>query len=72
MHRRRLPFEVVPPDPSGCARYGRARIVGGWTEDGDGLPVGSSVPLGGETVLARVRRSGRVERIEGNQGIGGP
>ena len=50
---------------------GRATIVGGWTEDGDGLPVGSSVPLDGETVLARVRRSGRVERIEGYEGIGG-
>ena len=50
---------------------GRATIVGGWIEDGDGLPVGSSVPLDGETVLARVRRSGRVERIEGYEGIGG-
>ena len=50
---------------------GRATIVGGWTEDGDGLPVGSSVPLDGETVLARVRRSGRLERIEGYEGIGG-
>jgi signal transduction histidine kinase len=50
---------------------GRAAIVGGWTEDGDGVPVGSSVPVDGETVLARVRRSGRVERIEGYEGIGG-
>ena len=33
--------------------------------------VGSSVPVDGETVLARVRRSGRVERIEGYEGIGG-
>jgi PAS domain S-box-containing protein len=49
----------------------KATIVGGWTEDGDGLPVGSSAPLDGETVLARVRRSGRVERIEGYEGIGG-
>src|ERR671921_486101 len=49
----------------------RATIVGGWTEDGEGLPVGSSVPMAGETVLARVRRSGRVERIEGYEGIGG-
>ena len=45
--------------------------MGGWTEDGDGLPVGSSVPLDGETVLARVRRSGRLERLEGYEGIGG-
>jgi PAS domain S-box-containing protein len=49
----------------------RATIVGGWIEDGDGLPVGSSVALDGETVLARVRRSGRVERIEDYEGIGG-
>ena len=52
-------------------RNGHAAILGGWTEDGDGLPVGSSVPVDGETVLARVRRSGRVERIEGYEGIGG-
>jgi PAS domain S-box-containing protein len=49
----------------------RATIVGGWIEDGDGLPVGSSVALDGETVLARVRRSGRAERLEGYEGIGG-
>jgi PAS domain S-box-containing protein len=49
----------------------RATIVGGWTDDGDGLPVGASVRLDGDTVLARVRRSGQVERIEGYEGIGG-
>ena len=47
---------------------GRATIVGGWTEDGDGLPVGSSVPLDGETVLARVRRSGRAGAHRGLRG----
>lgn len=50
---------------------GRAAIVGGWTDDGDGVAVGSSLPVDGETVLARVRRSGRVERIEGYEDIGG-
>jgi len=51
---------------------GRATIVGGWTEDGDGLPVGSSVPVDGETVLARVGRSGQLERIEGYEGAENP
>jgi signal transduction histidine kinase len=48
-----------------------ATIVGGWTGDGDGFPVGSRVAVDGETVLARVRRSGKAERIEGYEGIGG-
>jgi signal transduction histidine kinase len=50
---------------------GRATIVGGWNRDGGGLPVGSTVPLDGDTVLARVRRSGGVERIEGYDRVEG-
>jgi signal transduction histidine kinase len=50
---------------------GRATIVGGWTSDGAGLPVGANVPLDGDFVIARVRRSGSVERIEGYEGIVG-
>jgi signal transduction histidine kinase len=50
---------------------GHATIVGGWTEDGSGLPVGARLPLDGDTVIARVRRSGEVERIEGYDGVAG-
>jgi PAS domain S-box-containing protein len=46
-------------------------IVGGWTDDGAGLPVGASVPLDGDTVLARLRRSGKVERMDGYEGVSG-
>jgi signal transduction histidine kinase len=47
---------------------GRATIVGGWTADGAGLPVGASLPLDGDNVIARVRQSGAVERIDGYEG----
>jgi signal transduction histidine kinase len=43
----------------------RATIVGGWTERGEtDFPVGSVLPLDGETVIVRVRRSGQPERID--------
>jgi PAS domain S-box-containing protein len=48
-----------------------ATIVGGWTEDGGGLPVGSRIPIEGDTVIARVRASGNVERIDGYEGVSG-
>jgi PAS domain S-box-containing protein len=50
---------------------GRAIIVGGWTSDGRGLQVGATVALDGDTVIARVRRTGRVERIDGYEGVSG-
>jgi PAS domain S-box-containing protein len=49
----------------------RATIVGGWTEDGGGLPVGSQIPLDGDTAVARVRRSGNPERVDGYEGMEG-
>jgi PAS domain S-box-containing protein len=54
-------------------RYEGARgtIVGGWTEDGGGLPVGSRIPLNGDTAIARVRHSGTPERIDGYEGVEG-
>jgi PAS domain S-box-containing protein len=43
----------------------RAVLVGSWTARADGrLPVGSGLELDGDTVIARVRRSGRAERID--------
>jgi signal transduction histidine kinase len=50
---------------------GRATIVGGWTRDGGGLPVGATLPLEGDTALARVRRSGGAERIAGYERLEG-
>jgi PAS domain S-box-containing protein len=44
----------------------RAVLVGSWTSRTEGrLSVGSGVALDGDTVIARVRRSGEPERIEG-------
>jgi signal transduction histidine kinase len=49
------------------ARYdedpGTATVVGGWSADGRlRLPVGSTIDLEGDTVIARVLRSGKPER----------
>jgi PAS domain S-box-containing protein len=43
----------------------RAVLVGRWTSRAQGgLPVGSALALDGDTVIARVRRSGEAERID--------
>ncbi len=43
----------------------RAVLVGSWTSRAEGrLPVGSRLALDGDTVIARVRRSGEAERID--------
>jgi signal transduction histidine kinase len=42
-----------------------ATVVGGWTEDGrPRLPVGTSLDLDGDTVVARVLRTGTAQRVE--------
>jgi signal transduction histidine kinase len=42
-----------------------AAIVGGWAEEGRRLiPVGSIVPLDGDTVIARVYRTGEPQRLD--------
>jgi signal transduction histidine kinase len=42
-----------------------ARVVGGWSEDGRlRIPVGTSLDLDGDTVLARVLRTGAAGRVE--------
>ena len=44
---------------------GTATVVGGWSEDGElRLPVASTIDLDGDTVIARVLRSGTPERAE--------
>jgi PAS domain S-box-containing protein len=44
---------------------GRATVVGSWREAGlTGLPLGSSLDLEGDSVVARVHRSGHPERID--------
>jgi signal transduction histidine kinase len=53
------------PDPR------TATVVGGWSSDGVlRLPVASTIDLEGDTVIARVHRSGRPERAE-YSGAGG-
>src|SRR4051812_22078313 len=43
-----------------------ARVVGGWSEDGRRLlfPVGAALELDGDTVVAKVLRSGSAQRVE--------
>ena len=44
---------------------GTARVVGGWSEDGMlAIPVGTSLDLDGDTVLAKVLRTGDAQRVE--------
>ena len=58
---------LVAPSAS-VLRYetdGRAMVVGSWRESGlTGMPLGSSVDLDGDSVVARVYRSGHPERID--------
>jgi len=50
----------------------RATIVGAWPEQSDDeWPVGSSLPLDGDTVIVRVRRSREPERVDGYERVGG-
>jgi signal transduction histidine kinase len=42
-----------------------ATVVGAWSEDGDpGLPVGTTIALDGDTVVAKVLRTGRPQRVD--------
>ena len=55
--------------PTGSiARYeddGTVAVVGSWARDGvDRFPVGSSVPVQGDTVIARVQRTGEPQRVD--------
>jgi signal transduction histidine kinase len=50
----------------------RATVVATFTEPGtDGVTLGAAVGLDGETVVARVHRSGHAERVDGYDGGGG-
>src|SRR5918992_911369 len=51
---------------------GSATVVGGWSEDGAlPLPVGTSFDLDGDTVVAKVLRTGAAERVESYDEAGG-
>ena len=49
-----------------------ATVVGTWTaSDAPSFPVGTRVPVEGETVTAKLYRSGRPERVDDYAGVGG-
>ncbi len=49
-----------------------ATVVGGWSEDGELLlPVGASLDLDGDTVVAKVLRTGAAQRVEGYDEVSG-
>jgi len=51
---------------------GRATLVGAWREPGSHInPVGSSFALDGDSVIARVLRTGRAQRIDDYERAGG-
>jgi PAS domain S-box-containing protein len=52
---------------------GRATVVGSWREAGlTGMPLGASLDLEGDSVVARVYRSGHTERIDNYDDAPGP
>jgi signal transduction histidine kinase len=49
-----------------------ATVVGGWSEDGKlPLPVGTSIDLDGDTVLAKVARTGAAQRVARYDAVSG-
>jgi len=66
---------VLGVDSTDMLRYegdGSATVVGTWTASGaPSFPVGTSVPLDGETVTAKLHRSGAPERVDDYAGVGG-
>src|SRR5215211_2688438 len=54
------------------AHDGSATIVGGWAAAGPpSFPVGTTIPVEGETVTAKLYRSGRPERVDDYAGVAG-
>ena len=48
------------------------RVVGSWSRDGTPhFPVGATYPVDGETVVAKVLRTGRPQRVDGYDAAGG-
>jgi signal transduction histidine kinase len=51
---------------------GQVRVVGSWSRDGTPhFPVGATYPVDGETVVAKMLRTGRPQRVEGYDAAGG-
>ena len=66
---------VLGVESTDMVRYesnGTATVVGTWAASGaPSFPVGTTIPVEGETVTAKLYRSGRPERVDDYTGIGG-
>jgi signal transduction histidine kinase len=66
---------VLGVDSTDVVRYendGTATVVGAWSASrAPSFPVGTSVPVDGESVTAKLYRSARPERVDDYPGIGG-
>jgi signal transduction histidine kinase len=66
---------VLGVDSTDMVRYendGTATVLGAWSASGaPSFPVGTSVPVEGDSVTAKLYRSGRPERVDDYPGIGG-
>ena len=66
---------VLGVESTDILRYqhdGSATIVGGWAASGaPSFPVGTSVPVEGQTVTAKLYRSGQPEQVDDYGGVGG-
>jgi signal transduction histidine kinase len=67
---------VLGVDSTDMVRYESdeiATVVGAWAASGaPSFPIGTSIPVEGETVTAKLYRSGRPQRVDDYTGIGGP
>ena len=66
---------VLGVESTDMIRYegdGTATVVGTWAASGaPSFPVGTTVPVEGETVTAKLHRSGEPERVDDYSGVGG-
>jgi signal transduction histidine kinase len=67
--------EEIRADPGVVCRYeadGSMTVTAFWTREPRSLPVGTRVPLEGDSVAVQVQQSGRASRIDNYAGLSGP
>jgi GAF domain-containing protein len=66
--------QLLDVDSAHVGRYepdGSATTVAGWTKGGDELPLGIRIPLDDQSLVARVLRTGRAQRVDNYENLPG-
>ena len=66
--------QLLDVDSAHVGRYepdGSATTVAGWTKGGDELPLGTRIPLDDHSLVARVLRTGRAQRVDNYENLPG-